>query len=249
MSDKIKNNIKTYDLFIPFGRSCHCAMHLDIFKLRTISSPFDWLIPSDLSIEPIKERFDLLNNFSDFFNYSDFEFVTNWISNTNHYMAINNKYKFRLAHDFEINLSNRKNFEKTKEKYLKRYNRLIENIKKSNKICFVYMVNTWIQMDATSILDIEILKEELLKLNKIYPNKVFDFIIFEHSQIMEKGEVKEIVINKNIIKYLSNHSYLELSDEQWQKNGRKMPNISPTITIKKVFENYKLNSNLNTYCK
>ena len=64
-----------------------------------------------------------------------------------------------------------------------------------------------------------------------------------------KLEVKEIVINKNIIKYIFNHSYLELSDEQWQKNGRKMPNISPTIIIKKVFENYKLNSNLNTYCK
>ena len=64
-----------------------------------------------------------------------------------------------------------------------------------------------------------------------------------------KLEVKEIVINKNIIKYIFNYSYLELSDEQWQKNGRKMPNISPAITIKKVFENYKLNSNLNTYCK
>lgn len=229
-----------YDLFVPFGRSCHCRMHLSACGLIKFSSPFDWLIPYDYSIEPIQERFDLLNNFNEFFNIADYQFYLDKISNTNHYLAINKKYKFEIGHEFELGISNEENLKKIKNKYMVRYHRLVSAIKNSKKICFVYMVNTWTQMGATSELNLSVVKTELFKLRNKYPTTNFDFIIFEHSKKMKRNKIERIELDENIVKYLSNHTFLSLSDNEWQKHGNKMPNLSPTLTIRNVLKSYNL---------
>ena len=229
--DKFSN--KYYDLYIPFGRSCHCTMILINEGLRNIYQPFDWLIPSDYSIEPIQERFELFYNFTLFFNKDDYSFDRNKITTSGHYPVINNNFKFEIAHDFETDKSNEENFKLFKIRYLRRYKRMLSNIKKFDKICFVYMVNTWTQMNATSILDLDVVKNNIKILNEQYPSKTIDFIIFEHNPKMRKNKISKQKIDRHIIKYVSNHSYQTTND--------KMGDI---ITIKKILSNYKLSDTI-----
>lgn len=221
----------TYDLYIPFGRSCHCTMMLKNLNLRTCSMPFDWIIPYDYSIEPISERFALLENFELFFNKQDFSFYRDKVTCSGHYTVINNKYKFEIGHDFDINLSNEENLEKLKEKFIRRWQRMLEYIEKSDKVCFVYMVNTWTQNCATSHLDLDIVKENLDKLQKKFTNTQFNFIIFEHNAKMKRKRIKEEKITENITGYLSNHSY--------QANSEPLSDI---ISINKILSSYHLSN-------
>ena len=227
------HQLKTYDLYIPFGRSCHCTMILQNENLRSFSQVFDWLIPDDYGIEPIQTRFDLFHDFTPFFNQEDYSFHREKVSTSNHYIVTNNKYHFEIGHDFEITKSDEENLKFFKIKYLRRWKRTWTNIEKADKICFVYMVNTWTQMGATSTLDLNIVKENIQKLREKYPAKQIDFIIFEHAKKMKKGKIKTKKIDNGIIKYLSNHSY--------RANDNKFSDI---ITIKKILSNYKLSGKI-----
>ena len=220
---------KDYDLFIPFGRSCHSAMILKSLDLRFCSMPFDWLIPVNYDSEPLDFRFKLFYNFSDFFNKEDYIFNRDKITTSGHYSVYNIKYGFEIGHDFELNLSDDENFSDFKIKYLKRFKRMWNLIDYSNRICFIYMSKTMDQMGIKSCLDLEIIEENIDKLNKKYSSKTFDFVIFEHNPKLRKNEIK-VKKYKNITKYISNHTIHKENNDV----------LSETLSINKVLSKYKL---------
>lgn len=227
------NTKKIYDLYIPFGRSCHTTMILQRHNLRRSSQPFDWLIPDNNTIEPLQNRFDLFENFEPFFDKKDFTFDKNKISTSGHYLATNNKYNILMGHEFDVNQTDDQNFEKTKFKFLRRQKRMLENIRNSNSVCFVYIANTFTQMSTTSKIDIQILKDNLNFLQKKYPHTKIDFIIFEHNEKFKIREIKEEKISKNITKYISNHSYQATKET-----------LSDILSIDKILNNYELSNKL-----
>lgn len=220
------NETKIYDLIIPIGRSCHTAMMLGKLALRKVSLPFDWLKPSQINMEVFETRINLiLNNFKNFFNYEDLEVF----GAVDHIRVKNNYTGLAFYHDFPLNIPIDKSFGEISKKYKKRTKRLIKLIKKSNKILFVYMQNTWDQMDFTNTtLQPELLKLCHYKLSKAYPNKQIDFIIFENDASLDYLEINKVIITENITKFISNHTYTE-SDEQ----------LSPILSIKEVLKNYQ----------
>lgn len=219
---------KTYDLYIPFGRSCHCTMILRENNLRICSMPFDWLIPIEYDKEPMEYRFALFNDISDFFNKEDYVFNRQKITTSGHYSVYNKKFGFEIGHDFKVDLTDSENLFNFKIKYLRRYKKMWNLIENSNRICFVYMSKTMDQMGVKSDLDMNIIEKNLKILNQRFFLKVFDFVVFEHDDTLSANKIK-IKRKKNIVKYISNHS-IHINDNL----------LSETLSINKVLKSYNL---------
>lgn len=228
---------KTYDLYIPFGRSCHCTMLLQHENLRSFSQVFDWLIPDDYALEPIQTRFELFFDFTKFFDINDYTFQRDQITTSGHYNVLHNKFRFVIGHDFDLDKSNEENFKLFKIKYLRRWKRTLMNMERADKICFVYIANTWDQIKTTSVLDTDVVKENIHQLRQKYPQKQIDFIIFEHDANMPKNKISIDKIENGITKYISNHSYREIDNSS--------DDIHTNIfSIKKVLSEYKLSGKI-----
>ena len=207
-------NKRTYDLIIPFGFSCHTAMMLNNLHLRKFSSPFDWIIPSMPQKNNLDNRFKLLVDFKEFFNYEDFEFFRDKITTSGHYTASNNKFGFEVGHEFEPKLSNIENFRQFKNKYNKRYKRLLYKLKSSKKILFVYMSNTWDQRQFnTENVDIKSLSKNFLNIKKLFPNKDFEFVIFENNSKLKIGQIQYEDFSNGISRIVSNHKYPKIKQK------------------------------------
>lgn len=222
-----KKAIIEEEIFIPIGRSCHCTMLLDKLGLRKCSYPMDWIIPWHTS-EFIEERFNfLVNGFQNFFDFENFEKDNVVSPTTGHVRIFNNITGFWFYHDFDANKTIKEQYKEISEKYKKRIKRCITNIKQAKTINLIYIQNTWDQIQLTpSLLDENILKICMNRIQNKYPKKYFKLYIFEHNSKFEKEYYEKQEISSNIVKFISNHSYT--------KNNEKLEMI---LSIEKIFQN------------
>ena len=114
--EKLENSYKN---FISLGYFCEVAGELEKYGLRNASSPFDWMI-SDFEgvISCIK------NEFKDFLNPT---YLSQSCNDRSHYK--NTKYNFYFFHDFDKYKPLQKQLKKVTEKYKRRSERFLKNIK------------------------------------------------------------------------------------------------------------------------
>lgn len=212
-------NKRSYDLIVPFGFSCHTAMMLNNLHLRNFSLPFDWIIPLCPQKSNLDNRFKLLMNFNDFFNFEDFEFFRDKITTSGHYIAHNNRFGFEIGHDFELKMSDIQNFERFKDKYNRRYDRLLNKLRFCKKTLFVYMSNTWDQRQInTENVDIKSLSDNFSNIKHMFPNNNFEFVIFENDSKLKIGQILYEKFPNDISRIISNHKYPKINKTKVFKN-------------------------------
>ena len=179
-----------YDIIYSLGQDCACAMYMIKHNLRSCSGPFDWLTNSDFST-----RCELiLNNFNNFLNIEDFEFMEKNPKIFNDEKCDyykNKKTNFAFFHDFPTGIDIKESLPAVKEKYDRRIKRFYDNIKNNNKILFIYFSQTTITDDET------ILKYSKEICNKF--NKSIDFLIIEHKENIINPE--KVKLSNNIVRY------------------------------------------------
>ncbi len=111
--------MKNYTHYISLGYFCEVAQDLEKLGLREFSSPFDWVI-SDFSC--VMKALD--NKFEDFLGYEN---LLQNIACRSHYYE--SKYRFYSFHDFSPCRSLKEQYRDVKEKYDRRINRFLKEIK------------------------------------------------------------------------------------------------------------------------
>ena len=203
------NKINNFSI-VSLGQACQLCIYLKEYKIRTDSFPFDWLRMYDLNI-----IFDFIKNG----NY--LEFVNNIIFNKVPYIFyINKPYKILHFHDdFTSDIVN------TKEKFVRRFNRLKTQIINGNTVFLRYYMfdrhsyiteffdNPNTPQEKNDYLDettlIQFIENDCEYFENYFKNDVIKFIQFIPFKL------KNIITKKNCFQYQNNKSY----DEQIKKNG------------------------------
>ena len=179
-----------YDIIYSIGHDCACSMYLRKHNLRTTSGPFDWLT----NVSP-KKRFELmLNEFDDFMNIDDFEFMQKnpeiFNDDACDYYK-NKKNGFYFYHDFPTGVPLQESFPDVAKKYERRIKRFYENIKNKERVLLV-----WFSHYHETPND-EWNDFALKFCNKI--DKNIDFLIIQHRDGQYLPNVTQIA--PNVIRY------------------------------------------------
>lgn len=182
---------KKFDIIYSIGRDCACSDYLFHNKLRLCSGPLDWL--TNASVE---QRFEmLLNDFKDFLNSKDFQFLPkdpNVFNDEKCDYYENIKTGFYFYHDFPIGIPFEKTFPEVQKKYSRRIKRFYENINKKERVLLVWFSHYTDTPDDT-----------WKKYCKQFCKKVgkrIDFLIIEHKENMLVPQ--KVKLANNITKYL-----------------------------------------------
>ena len=123
-----KNNLQSFDLFVPFGEQCITSWNLRQNNLQTESLPFDWLAHVKLNL-----ALDfLLNNFEGFLIRNQLAFVKREKHEAHFKMPNGIVFK----HDFRS--EKLEDFPKVDRKYQRRIKRLYQKIKHARSVLFVH---------------------------------------------------------------------------------------------------------------
>lgn len=175
-----------YDTVISVGAACFVPDALKRVKLRDFSGPFDWMHGSNV-ITRLQCVFD---EFHDYFNYDDFEYVA---ENPDNGKSIykNNRTGIIYNHDFYPG-----DFEKTfppvAEKYARRTNRMLEHLNGDKRVLLVFS-----EFGQTGNVD-EIIAM-IDKINKKFAANI-DLLYVNHNPEMHPGKyTKPKRVSKNLI--------------------------------------------------
>lgn len=213
---------KKYDFIFSIGEACSCTSALRTSGLQYASYPLDWLFGSDFN-----GRIDiLLSEFKDFIVQSDlsYSYSERSISCDAYY---NSKTGITFNHDFPAGIPLEESYPMVFEKYQRRINRLLDNIKKANSVLIVYIEtpnNENHTSDKNIICGWEKIKEK-------YFNKKIDLLYFMNDNTLPPKSVKKENITPNITKITANY-----------KN--QVPNVVPYAVdndvLKRVLKQYSL---------
>lgn len=215
-------DIKKYDLICSIGINCACAQYLRKNHLRNKSGPLDWLISSD-NYAPFKTILDEFNTFLDFSNLSPQKTEESQV-NIN---FIHTKNKYVLVHDFFKGETIEKQITSVKQKYTRRITRLLNNLKSSKDILFVWYGENGV------VLDKKILLQYLRQIREKYTANIdFLFILYNGNKNIDKE-----VIASGITFYNLPKEHLVLREEGnllWD-----VDTITPIISSLKLKNNGK----------
>ena len=176
----MRGNKEKYDLICSLGGNCAAAHNLLYKGIRTVAFPFDWTyFNSDEAVYRLVDGFK--NNFK---NYALKENFKELPVNSDHSDKIQyeDTYgKIIWANHFLYNTDQNANYNEVKEKLDRRFQRLINYVKKAQKILFIFSTSFQIKPDAFLYL--------ISNLNKMYPNKNIEIKVLSFS--CEKDYVYE----------------------------------------------------------
>lgn len=212
-----------YDCIFSLGSACFSAELLTKAKLRIFSSPFDWL-----SNGTFVERGELLcNNFKDFLNIEDLVKIGERDFPENCDIYSNNVNGIVFHHDFPKREELSNNYQKVKDKYDNRINRLNEKLCNSQNSLIFYM----------EIYEAYMSKEEEIislieKINKKFDKTNIDILYIKHNPEMKDKEYR--------ISQISNNAYVaELYNTQRDSgdpgNYKNCKKLLSKIKIRKKF--------------
>lgn len=127
-------NNQNFDLFISLGSACFCTQALRSSSLQFQSYPFDWLAGANF----LDRAKIITSDFEDWLKKEYLEYVGEREHPEPKKIFRNTKTDITFNHDFSIDEELDKSYPQVKEKYDRRINRLINNIKNSNRVLLVY---------------------------------------------------------------------------------------------------------------
>lgn len=174
-----------FDLIFSLGENCSVAHYLHRFKLRDMSSPFDWLCNATL-----QTRINLL--ISGFSGFLEKENLVKIDSSEHNDCYHDRKLDFKFLHDFPKGRMLDDSFGEVKEKYNRRIDRLLKRISCSRKVLIV-----WAGFDGPAA-DEEFVGG-LQKLKDAYPGVEFYLLVIENDLALRKVEERVCELSSNII--------------------------------------------------
>ena len=180
---------KRYDVIYSIESNCGCAMYLNMLGLRIASGPFDWITGAN----SLEERINIiLNYFNSFLSFDNLKFIDKDINHKNHDFNndyyINTENNILFLHDFKHNILLENMYSKVKEKYDRRIQRFIDNIRSKKTLLIWFSLNT--------NTDDNLIKELSDKLNKKFNNSI-DLVVIENSSDMKIGDINSYKLSDN----------------------------------------------------
>lgn len=194
---------KQYDTIYSIGQDCACATYMKQARIRECSGPFDWLTSANFE----KRINIILNDFDDFLNKEDLKVMpkpTQFPADKNNTYYENIRTGLYFWHDFPADKNLETAYPLVKEKYDRRINSFIENIKTKENILLIYFTHFSINND-------ELIKELCEKVCKKF-DKNIDFLIVEYDETKKDDEIDSYNISENILIY-------KLNTRMSDKNG------------------------------
>ncbi len=180
---------KEFDLIFGIGENCDTSSILRMNNLQTNSYPFDWLGNSKFT-----NNIDIIiNKFNDFLNKEDLEIVLN-TNNKDNDCYYNKRTQLFFIHDFPIGKNFETQYPFVKQKYERRYKRLLYKINNSKKIMIVYITKTPEKIDNI-VSQIKCRKNTL---EKLFPKSEIYFLYIINSN-EEKYIYENHILNLKII--------------------------------------------------
>jgi len=187
---------KQYDLIVSFGEACSCTQCLRKAGMQKASYPYDWISgPSFLDRIKI-----FLSKFDRFFDKKDLK--ENLPVSSDCHVYTNTYNNFCFCHDFiGRNTTLENSYLDAYNKYVRRINRLFNNIQNSDNTLIVYMeypINRyWVK----------ITNEEIIKyfglIMKSYKN--IDLLYIAYDQSLKQGILRKEKLTENVNKWTGNY--------------------------------------------
>lgn len=199
----LDNNVYKYDFIFSIGENCFCADILNKNKLRITSSPFDWLTPNrDYSKTNMISNLQIINNkFKDFLIKDNFIYIGDSVKDGVK-MYLNNNAKLFHNHDFFIGNEFEEDYIKMKDTYLKRIERLLNELKSDKKILMVYIEYYRLHNNYFNINE---LIDLLNAIRKTYNNENIDLLYIRHEFYCNDITFK--IIDNKIHLYILDNSF------------------------------------------
>ena len=199
----LDNNVYEYDFIFSIGENCFCADILNKNKLRITSSPFDWLTPNrDYCKENIISNLNIINNkFKDFLRKDDFIYLGD-AKESGVKIYLNNNAKLFHNHDFFIGNEFEEDYIKMKDTYLKRIERLLNELKSDKKILMAYIEHYKLYNNDFYINE---LIDLLDAIRKTYNNENIDLLYIRHEFYCNDITFK--IIDNKIHLYILDNSF------------------------------------------
>ncbi len=177
---------KKFDLIVPLGHACVCSSILRKHH-QFCSYPLDWVRTVSLS-----HGIDLLTtHFKDFLNSADDLVLLNTSgSDTRHYQ--NKRNNIRFLHDFPADIPLEQSFDKVKQKYTRRIERLYTHLSQANHILFVNVAE---KCEEIPDLSDKYYLTQHQRLQNLFPDKDINLacLIMTHKPYKDKFfELKEL---------------------------------------------------------
>lgn len=169
---------KRYDLAFGFGIACSCSQSLRRAGLQYLSFPGDWTSPvaiKDLPRPNLVIRVDrLCRGLDGFFRTEDFKLKErNPEKGKDHYDNTRTFYTF--PHDFPAGCDLEATLQKVRDKYRRRYQRLLALLRSSKRV-LVARIDFPDGSRPTSIDDCRYARK---RLSETFPNAAFDFVLLQ----------------------------------------------------------------------
>ncbi|MBR0212346.1 MAG: hypothetical protein IJQ55_01950 [Alphaproteobacteria bacterium] len=249
----LPGRFKEYDLIFSIGSSCHPTTMLMFFELRRFSTPFDWTggeMPENWYQQPdihrdtrFREKISAIcNNFQDWLTPEYFKYVCSSRKlEALHHHVVNTKTHIRYAHEFPANQDIMQHMPEFVEKTQRRIKNLYAAIDKSKHILVIWMASIW---DQRTILEQPVsdkdIKWAVKQMQKMYPNKEFDFVFFEPDGNQGKFEYERIMITSNACRIRSNHFFINNEYNFVHPAHENQPHIH---VISEMLDNIHLSKN------
>lgn len=212
---------KKYDLIFSIGETCLATQVLRNSELQSYSYPFDWVGGGDFL-----NRVSLLcNDFKNFINKEDLVLtdVTESIK-TNIYTNKRNGMGFN--HDFLAEITIDEAYPFVLEKYERRIKRLLDFIKKSDRVLVLFVES----LDSLSKVTNEMLKEAQIKLHKRFGPKI-DILCIQIEKKIKFSEKEDIYINP----------YVRKITFDYKSYGNENHNLVDFSLLAKAVSEYRFN--------
>ena len=199
----LDNNVYEYDFIFSIGENCFCADILNKNKLRTTSSPFDWLTPNrDYCKENIISNLNIINNkFKDFLRKDDFIYLGD-AKESGVKIYLNNNTNLFYNHDFFIDNKFEDDYIKMKETYQRRIERLLTELESDKKNLMVYIEYYRLHNNYFNINE---LIDLLDAIRKTYNNENIDLLYIRHEFYCNDITFK--IIDNKIHSYILDNSF------------------------------------------
>lgn len=221
--------MKRYDVIIPIGSICKTSQNLRNLKLQNESLPFDWILTLD--INQVKDM--LSSHFAGFLEQENMEYKDKESEQTDIYM--DTKTNIGFWHDFPHDVPLNESYDKIKQKYNRRIDRLFKLIDQSHDILF-FRTNTIRPESGYSLKEIIYPKaqepdEKIIKwvedIRKLFPHK--NISLLEVSVFNEPHEFQKRELAKGItrVDVFSDIKY------EWQGNPAVFSELLSGVGLKR----------------
>lgn len=199
----LDNNVYEYDFIFSIGENCFCANILNKNNLRTTSSPFDWLTPNrDYSKTNMISNLQIINDkFKDFLIKDNFIYIGDSVKDGVK-IYLNNNTNLFYNHDFFIDNKFEDDYIKMKDTYLKRIERLLNELKSDKKILMAYIEHYKLYNNDFYINE---LIDLLDAIRKTYNNENIDLLYIRHEFFCNDITFK--IIDNKIHLYILDNSF------------------------------------------